>query len=90
MDFTKINYETVEERNLAKMKLKSKKHCQHSYIVHRIVDETTYTIFFEKWIFNRKIHLRCEKCGHIKKVNVDLQTIKAYKIGDRWHGKIED
>lgn len=92
MNYININYETEEERNLRKMRSpKANKQCNHSYIIHRMVKPPLhyYMPLLDEWIFNNKIriHLRCEKCGATKKVNVHSDKISAYKIGDRWKAK---
>jgi hypothetical protein len=82
MNYKDINYETIEERNLRRMKSLNDRNCHHSFIVHRVMD-----IPNPYYIWTGKIHLRCEKCGKVKKLYVNKATLLFYNKGDKWSGK---
>lgn len=88
MNFRDINYEVIEEKNLERMKIKSKKppvSCHHSFRVERVIETTGYGYYVSRCF--GIIHLRCEHCGLKKKLSANKPTIFFYNKGNLWSGK---
>lgn len=70
----------------------NQKKCNHEYIIHRKFNHGSYAISLANTVFEMnlsKIHIRCKKCGLIKKIIVNPATICFYNTGDKWRGKIK-